>query len=71
MGWRIFWLVLTGVIAASCADPSRNLYNGIKMRNESMQTPEERAASPTPSYDQYRKERDKLEKGDSADTPAQ
>jgi hypothetical protein len=63
MKWHLLWLALASLSAAGCADPARNLYEGIQMRNESLKTPEERATSPRPpEYDEYKKERDKLEK---------
>jgi len=46
-------LVLTG-----CADPARNLYEGIQQSNDAKRTPQERAAQPLPDYDRYRNERD-------------
>jgi hypothetical protein len=68
MKWRYHVLMLACTAVAGCAEPSRNLYEGIRMHNESMQTPEERANTPpTPSYDEYKKERDKLKNGDSGD----
>jgi len=46
------------VTLAGCADPARNLYEGIKSSNDAKRTPDERAISPTPGYDEYKKERD-------------
>ncbi len=55
-------IVLAGLLLAACSDPARNLYQGIKMRNDMGKTPEERATSPQPpSYDQYKKEREQQE----------
>lgn len=51
--WLFSVLVLVG-----CADPARNLYEGIKANNDAKRTPTERAVTPTPSYDQYKKERE-------------
>ncbi|GAB1232774.1 hypothetical protein UT4_12400 [Ferrigenium sp. UT4] len=48
--WGIFLLLLAG-----CADPARNLYEGIKQSNDAKRTPMERATQPTPGYDAYRK----------------
>jgi hypothetical protein len=68
MKWLNLGLILACTVAVGCAEPSRNLDEGIKMHNESMQTPEERANTPPePSYDEYKKERDKLKNGDSED----
>ncbi len=53
-------IVLAGLLLAACSDPARNLYQGIKLRNEMGKTAEERATSPQPpSYDQYKKERER------------
>jgi len=48
------WLVLIWVLTA-CADPARNLYEGIKASNDAKRTPMERATQPTPDYDAYQK----------------
>jgi hypothetical protein len=50
--------LLIALVLGACTDPARNLYNGIKASNDAKKTPEERAQSPTPSYDEYKKERD-------------
>lgn len=54
------YLIATLAVLAltACADPSRNLYQGIKSNNDAKRTPTERATSPTPTYDEYKKERD-------------
>lgn len=53
-------ILLTGTILSACrGDPFQGVYEGIKAQNESRQTPSERAMTPTPSYDAYKKERDK------------
>lgn len=53
---------LTAILAAlaltACADPARNLYEGIKTSNEAKRSPSERAMTPPPSYDEYKKERE-------------
>lgn len=44
---------------AGCGnDPYRGMYDAVKIRNESTRTPTERSVTPTPSYDQYKKERE-------------
>jgi len=50
--------VLTALLLAACSDPARNLYNGIKNNNDAKRSPTERAMTPTPSYDEYKKERE-------------
>jgi hypothetical protein len=42
----------------ACADPERNLYDGIKSNSEANRSPNERAMNPAPSYDEYKKERE-------------
>jgi hypothetical protein len=54
---HIFFL-LVALLLAACSDPSRNLYDGIKSNNEAKRSPNERSASPSPSYDEYKKERE-------------
>jgi hypothetical protein len=49
------------LVLAGCADPYRAMYEGIMNRNEAKRTPNERALKPTPSYDEYKKERERLE----------
>lgn len=53
-------ILLAGIVLSACrGDPFQGIYEGIKAQNESRQTPQERAATPTPSYDAYKKEREK------------
>jgi formaldehyde-activating enzyme involved in methanogenesis len=51
-------ILLTVLLVAACSDPSRNLYDGIKNNNDAKRSPSERAMTPTPSYDEYKKERE-------------
>ena len=53
-----YLLMLSLLLLASCADPARNLYQGIQLQQEAQRTPLERALSPAPSYDQYKQERE-------------
>jgi hypothetical protein len=55
---RYLIAILAAAALTACADPARNLYEGIKASNDAKRTPNERAASPAPGYDEYRKERD-------------
>jgi len=48
----------TMLLLSACADPSRNLYEGIKSNNDAKRSPNERAMTPAPSYDEYKKERE-------------
>ena len=50
--------LLLAMLLAACDDPYRSLYDGIKNRNDAKRTPVERANSPMPSYDQYKRERE-------------
>ncbi len=53
-----FVLILALLGLSACSDPSRNLYEGIKSNNDAKRTPNERAMTPAPSYDEYKKERE-------------
>ena len=44
------------LMLAACADPARNVYEGIQLNKDIQQSPQERAMKPTPSYDQYKRE---------------
>ncbi|GAB1234886.1 hypothetical protein [Ferrigenium sp. UT5] len=48
-------LILSALLLTACANPARNLYEGIKQSNDAKRTPMERATQPTPDYDAYRK----------------
>jgi hypothetical protein len=54
---RILFL-LVPLLLIACSDPSRNLYEGIKTNNDAKRSPTERAMTPTPGYDEYKKERE-------------
>jgi hypothetical protein len=54
--------LLSCIAMAGCDDPARNLFEGIRNNNEAHRTPEQREMQPAPSYDQYSKERDRLNK---------
>jgi len=47
--------LLALLLLAACADPARNLYEGIRSNNEAKRTPAERAVQPSPDYDSYRR----------------
>lgn len=51
-------ILFAGFALSACADPYRNLYEGIKSQNDAHRTPQERAMTPAPSYDAYKKERE-------------
>jgi uncharacterized lipoprotein YajG len=51
-------ILLTAFLLAACSDPSRNLYDGIQKNNDAKRSPNERAMTPTPGYDEYKKERE-------------
>ena len=57
---RRYALLLSALALSACADPARNLYEGIKSNSDAQRSPSERAITPAPSYDEYKKERDKL-----------
>lgn len=58
---KMLW-ILSVMMLVGCADPARNLYEGIKANNDAKRTPNERAVTPAPSYDTYQKELDKMNK---------
>jgi hypothetical protein len=52
-------IVLGGCMLSACSgDPYQGLYEGIKAQNEAKRTPQERAMTPAPGYDAYKKERE-------------
>lgn len=51
-------VVMAVLVLSACADPARNLYDGIKANNDAKRSPNERSMTPAPSYDQYKKERE-------------
>jgi hypothetical protein len=55
---KSLFVLLAMLSLTACADPARNLYDGIKANNEAKKSPGERAMTPTPSYDEYKKERE-------------
>jgi len=55
---RYLFAILAALALTACADPARNLYDGIKANNDAKRSPNERAMNPAPSYDEYKKERE-------------
>ena len=55
---RYLIAILAALALTACENPARNLYEGIKASNDAKRTPNERAMTPAPSYDAYRKERE-------------
>ncbi len=51
-------LLLAVLVMTGCSDPTRNLYDGIRSSNDAKRTPDERAMTPAPSYDEYKHERE-------------
>ncbi len=49
-------ILVAALLLAACSDPYRNLYEGIQTNNDAKRSPTERAVSPAPSYDEYKKE---------------
>ncbi|MBI1174357.1 MAG: hypothetical protein GC139_03715 [Sideroxydans sp.] len=56
---------MTCLMLAGCDDPARNMFDGIRNNNEAHRTPEQREMQPAPSYDEYTKERKRIEDKDS------
>ena len=48
------------LMLVGCADPARNLYEGIKANNDAKRTPNKQAVTPAPSYDTYQKELERV-----------
>ncbi len=59
---RYLTAILAVLALTACGeDPARNMYEGIRGHNDARRTPNERAISPSPSYDSYKKEREQKE----------
>jgi len=57
-------LILAFVAGCAGSDWSRNLYEGIRQRQQTLPDPAAaQPASPQPDYDRYRRERDALKDG--------
>jgi len=59
--------LLACLAMVGCEDPARNLFEGIRNNNEAQRTPQEREMRPAPSYDEYTKERKRIESGDPSE----
>lgn len=57
---RSLFAILAMLMLSACADPARNLYEGIQTSNDAKRSPNERAMTPAPSYDEYKKEREAI-----------
>lgn len=55
---KYLFAIFATLALSACADPERNLYEGIKANNDARRSPGERAMTPAPSYDEYKKARD-------------
>lgn len=61
MGQSFKLILPTLILVAGCSsNVNRAFYEGIKNQNEAYKTPNERAMNPTPSFDTYSKESEKL-----------
>lgn len=58
-GRTLFWTAATALVLAGCAEPARNVYEGVRTRDTTMQTPVERSTQPAPTYEEYERERRK------------
>jgi hypothetical protein len=58
MKMRYLLVILATLTLTACADGNRNLNEGVKASNDAKRSPNERAMTPAPSYDQYKKERE-------------
>ncbi|MGA7178703.1 MAG: hypothetical protein WBX11_03815 [Thiobacillaceae bacterium] len=55
-------VILAVVLLAGCADFCRDMYDGIRARNEALRHPAGDERPPMPDYDSYQREREKLKK---------
>ncbi|MDO8312976.1 MAG: hypothetical protein Q7T25_13665 [Sideroxyarcus sp.] len=53
-----FVIFMSLLLAACSSDFYQGLYEGVKSVNDAKRTPAERAISPIPSYNTYKKERE-------------
>lgn len=53
-------LLLIPLVVACGGDPYKRVYDNIKNREDNFKSPGERALTPTPNYEIYRKEREVL-----------
>ena len=58
-------ILLISLTLAGCSSLFQGVYEGNKNYKETDKTPNERAMSPTESYGNYQKERERLKQGDS------
>ena len=54
----LFLLAVLGLAVVACSDPYRRIYENMRSVRDSKRTPAERAIAPSPSYDEYKKERE-------------
>jgi len=59
---RIILIIL--IFISGCADPYRAVYEGVRNRDEAVRSPSERAVKPIPSYEEYQKERGRVNQPD-------
>jgi uncharacterized lipoprotein len=55
---RILIAMTVLLLAACSSDPYQGVYEGIKSNSDAKRSPNERAMTPAPSYDEYKKERE-------------
>jgi hypothetical protein len=54
------WILMALLTLAGCANPTRNVYDGLQGQSRSQLPPSEAAARPGIVYDDYEKERSRL-----------
>lgn len=55
---RLLFLLTALLLSACSSNPFKDMYESIMHQIDVKRTPMERQAAPTPSYDQYKKERE-------------
>lgn len=53
------WMILLAVLElAACSDLPQRIYENMRSLRDSRRTPAERAVAPSPSYEEYKRERE-------------
>lgn len=55
---KLIWLILAVLVFAACGNLYQRFYENTRSVRDSRRSPAERAIAPSPSYDQYKRERE-------------